>query len=297
MTLRRLGLAIGTLILIAAARPPQATFRAGVELVRLDLLAVRDGRPVVGLTRDDFEVLDNGVRQGIEHVSFEEVPIDVRLVIDGSRSVAGEKLGHLREAGGAFLLGLRPGDRAALITFAEQVRLAAATTDRLWTVQAALEGLRGTGSTSMFDALYSALMLPARPDARLLVLLFSDGLDNTSWLSQEDLLQVVRESDAVIYSVGVRRGGTPAPLPNDALLDRLAEQTGGRLFHADSSRRLPEIFARIVEEMTARYLLTFYPSGVEREGWHDLRIRLRNGRGDIIARRGYYVVPAAGRTR
>ena len=291
MTTRLLGLALGSLLVLPGARPPQVTFRAGIDMVRLDLLVVRGGRPVVGLTKDDFEVQDNGVGQEIDHVSFEEVPIDVRLVLDGSRSVAGERLGHLIEAGGAFLLGLRPGDRAALITFAEQVRLAAGMTDRLWTVQAALEGLRGAGSTSMFDALYSALMLPTRPDARQLVLLFSDGLDNTSWLSQEDVLQVVRESDAVIYSVGARRGDASAPLPNDALLNRLAEQTGGRLFHADSSRRLPEIFARIVEEMKARYLLTYYPRGVAREGWHDLRIRLRSGRGDIIARRGYHVAP------
>lgn len=294
MTTRRLGLALGALMASLAAGPPQATFRAGVDLVRLDLLVVRDGRPVVGLARDDFEVRDNGVDQEIEHVSFEEVPIDVHLVLDGSRSVAGEKLRHLIEAGGTFLLGLRAGDRAALITFAGHVRLAARMTDRLWTVQAALEGLRGVGSTSMLDALYSALLLPTRPDARQLVLLFSDGLDNTSWLSQENVLQVVRESDAVIYSVGVKRGDASAPLSNDALLERLAEQTGGRLFHADASRLLPEIFARIVEEMKARYLLTYYPRGVAHEGWHELRIRLRNGRGDVVARRGYHVVPRPG---
>jgi len=99
MTTPRIGLLLSLVIAATASRPPQVTFRASVDLVRVDLLVVRDGRPVVGLTRDDFEVQDNGVGQEIDQVSFEEVPIDVVLVFDASRSVAGEKLGHLVDSG------------------------------------------------------------------------------------------------------------------------------------------------------------------------------------------------------
>jgi Ca-activated chloride channel family protein len=286
---RRILLSLGVAVAAGVAVAGQATFRSGVDLVRVDLLVVRDGRPVTGLTPENFEVLDNGARQEIDRLSFEEVPIDVLLVLDNSRSVAGETLGHLLEAGHAFVDGLGPGDRAGLIGFSNLLHLQAEPTARLSLVHDALDVVHPSGSTSLLDALYAAAVLPGRPDARRLILLFSDGLDNTSWLSASDVTEVVRESDAVIYSVGVRgRNRLTAP-PNNALLESLAEDTGGRLFHADSSRGLRELFVRIVREMKARYLLTYYPRGVPRAGWHTLEIRLKGARGDVIARHGYDV--------
>jgi len=273
----------------AGALAGQARFRSGVDLVRVDLLVVRDGRPVPGLTAANFEVLDNGVRQDIDGLSFEEVPIDVLLVLDNSRSVAGEKIGHLVEAGHAFVDGLGPGDRAGLVGFSNLVHLQAEPTDRLALVHDALSAVRPSGSTSLLDALYAALVLPGRPDARRLILLFSDGLDNTSWLTAADVTQVALESDTVIYTVGLSRRVGPSAPPNNALLRSLAEGTGGRLFHADSSRGLRELFVQIVREMKGRYLLTYYPRGVSREGWHTLQVKLKIARGDLIARHGYYV--------
>jgi VWFA-related protein len=272
----------------ALATPQQPVFRSGVELVRVDVLVVRDGRPVTGLAADDFEVFDNDVRQEIDRLHFEEVPIDVLLVLDNSRSVAGEKLGYLVEAGRAFLDGLRPGDRAGLVGFSSLVHLRADLTDDLGRVRDALETVEPSGSTSLFDALYVSVMLPGRPDARRLILLFSDGLDNTSWL-KGTVTGVVRESDVVVYSVGIKRSDGVTERPNNELLESLAEDTGGRLFYADSSRRLRDVFVQVVQEMKARYLLTYYPQDVPREGWHTLRIRLTKGKGDIVARRGYFV--------
>ncbi len=272
----------------ALAFPHQAVFRSSVDLVRVDLLVVRDGRPVPGLTAQNFEVLDNGVRQEIERLYFEEVPIDVLLVLDNSSSVAGEKLGDLLKAGHAFLDGLRPGDRAGLVSFSSLVHLRADFTGDLDAVRRALDATTPSGSTSLLDALYVGVMLPGRADARRLVLLFSDGLDNTSVLGWQ-VLGVAGEADAVIYSVGIKRAGAVLEKPNNQLLQSLAEATGGRLFYADTSRRLSDVFAEIVQEMKARYLLTYYPRGVAGAGWHTLQIKLKNARGDLIARHGYYV--------
>lgn len=119
------------------------------------------------------------------------------------------------------------------------------------------------------------------------------------------MLQVVQQSDAVIYSVGLRRivapstgaqifhgptvvGSTISEIDN-RLLESLAEDSGGRLFFADSSERLRSVFERVLAEMRARYLLTYYPQGVTRAGWHSLQVRLKNRRGDVISRRGYFV--------
>lgn len=303
----RTSLVVGILLSATALASQRPIFKSRVDLVRVDLLVVRGGQPVAGLTADDFEVVDNGVPQDVERVSFEEAPIDVLLVFDNSRSVAGPRLLHLVEAGQAFLGGLGSGDRAGLLTFSQQMRLEAEITGNLPSLQRALDGLTAAGSTALLDAVYAAAMVPGRGEARQLILLFSDGIDNTSWLTTADVVKVVRESDAVIYSVSVktsdpaglsstptfvlpsRIGATPGPEPNTKLLETLATETGGRLFFAEASDRLRELFTRILHEMKVRYLLTYYPQGVEREGWHTLQIRLKKMSGEIITRRGYYV--------
>jgi len=79
---------------------------------------------------------------------------------------------------------------------------------------------------------------------------------------------------------------------SDRFLKRLAESSGGRTWSATSDRQLRELFTKALEEMRARYLLTYTPSGVARPGWHDVRVRLKNGRADITARPGYFVATA-----
>lgn len=303
MRIARLCTPVAILLTAGGLAAPQTTFRSGVDLVRVDLLVVKGNQPVAGLVADDFEVLDNGIRQEIHHFSFEEAPIDVLLVLDTSRSVSGPRLGHLVQAGRAFLGGLGRGDHAGLVSFSREVRLQADLTGDLASVDSAFERIEASGSTTLLDALYAATVLTVRAEARKLILLFSDGLDNSSWLSTDAVIKVMRGSDLVVYCVSVKSSGlmlrdfgptsgrawSAEPEPNAKLLRTLAEETGGRLFWADSSDRLRDVFVSIVAEMKARYLLTYYAQGVTRPGWHTLSIRLKNKTADVIARRGYYV--------
>ena len=288
----RVGRVVGLVVVLYAApvAERQPVFRATVDLVRLDLLAVHDGQPVVGLTADDFEVFDNGVRQQIERVLFEEVPIDIVLAFDTSLSVRGEKLDHLLEASHAFLRGLRTNDRMGLMTFDSRVRLRTQVTGALELVARHLYQVQAAGSTSLLDAVYWSLLLPMRAEGRQVVLLFSDGLDNTSWLERMDVLRVVQRSEAVIYAVGLRRKVVwPTSGVDNRLLENLAEESGGRLFFADSSDRLRPVFERVLAELRTRYLLTYYPRGVPRPGWHTLQVKLKSRPGDVITRRCYLV--------
>jgi VWFA-related protein len=245
---------------------------------------------VPNLTAADFEVRDNGVVQPIDHVSYAEVPLDVMLVLDTSRSVAGEKLRHLQEASHAFLAGLAPGDRAGLLTFNELVTLASDLTGDLTRVHGVIDGVRGDGATALHDAIHTALLWQARPEARPMVLVFSDGLDTISWLTPDQGSDTVRETAAVVYGVGIGPGDR-----EDHVLKRVAEATGGRLLDAGSSRRLQSVFVQILREMKARYLVSYYPRPAPIEGWHDVRVTVKRGRGDVIARRGYHVPPRASR--
>jgi uncharacterized protein YegL len=259
---------------------PQTTFRSGVEVVELDVSVMRGGAPVAGLTARDFALTDNGVAQDVESVTLEQLPLSVTLVLDTSQSVAGDRLRHLILAGEGLTAALRPDDRAALITFSHMVDLRVPMTGDFQSIRTALGTMTGSGATSLRDAVHLALQLQPRDRSRPLMLLFTDGHDTASWLTEDAVVDSARRSGVVMHAVRVE---------SDLLLDRLTQVSGGRTWSATSDRQLQELFTRALDEMRARYLLTYTPHGVRQPGWHELKVKLRNGGGDVTARRGYFV--------
>ena len=117
----RAAVAAGLAVLSFTAGAAQQTFRVSVDAVRVDVLVLDGNRPVGGLTAADFELSDSGVAQRIDAITFEDVPLSVMLALDASGSVRGAPLEHLKDAAAAVTGLLKPGDRAALLTFAEEV--------------------------------------------------------------------------------------------------------------------------------------------------------------------------------
>jgi VWFA-related protein len=155
----------------------------------------------------------------------------------------------------------------------------------------------------MLDALYAAIVLPGTR-TRSLVVLFSDGQDNLSWLDEAQVRQVAERSNALVEVVAIRprQGPGPSLLLAEGVavtpepeciraLRQIAEATGGRLWWAESSSQLVGAFAAIGAAMNERYVLRYEPQGVERPGWHRIQLRLRGRNGDVRARRGYWVGP------
>jgi VWFA-related protein len=264
---------------IEAARQP--AFTAKVESVRIDVLALDSGRPILGLKPADFEVVDNGVPQQVELVSFENIPLNVVLALDMSDSVAGERLEQLQDAGRAVLGGLSRGDQAAVVTFSNAVTLAAPLTADITLVRGALDEAWGVGATSLADGVYAAMMVGEADAGRALVIVFSDGVDTSSWLSDDRVLDSATRGDAVAYAVGVGANGS------SSFLRELASLTGGTAYNIDSTRDLRATFLRILDEFRHRYLVSYTPHGVGRNGWHRLDVRLKNRRATIKARPGY----------
>ena len=273
-------LIVAAVVAAQAVTPPQTTFRSGVEIVELDVSVMRGGAPVAGLTARDFALTDNGVPQDVESVTLERLPLSVTLVLDSSQSVAGDRLRHLVQAGEGLTAALRQDDRAALITFSHMVDLRVPMTGDFQSIRTALETMTGSGATSLRDAVQLALQLQPRDRSRPLMLLFTDGHDTASWLTEDAVVDSARRSGVVIHAVRVE---------SDALLDRLTQVSGGRTWSATSDRQLQELFTRALDEMRARYLLTYTPRGVRQPGWHELKVKLKNGGGDVTARRGYFV--------
>ena len=279
-----IGSCVAAAVLYATADAGSAsrqTFSSRVDAVRVDVLVTENGRPVQGLTTADFEVLDNGVRQRVDLASFEQIPLNVVLALDMSASLQGLRLGHLQTAGKRVLEGLKAGDRAALVAFSHVVAPTKALSEDLDRVRAALDQARGEGLTSLVDAAHAGMLLGESDVGRSLLIVFSDGVDTSSWLTADAVLDTARRGDVVVYSVEV--GERRASFPRD-----LSEVTGGRLFAIESTKDLTSAFANILDEFRMRYLVSYSPQGVDPGGWHRLEVRVRHRGVTVKARPGYF---------
>lgn len=154
-------------------------------------------------------------------------------------------------------------------------------------------------------------------DARPLVVVFSDGLDNRSWLTSRAVLTAAGRHEAVVYCVqvlprGVSRQGGLLEAPSGQLVPRdtsawsaeaghglrvpagrggflrsIADETGGRVFRVDHDRDLVSQFRRVLSEFRRRYVLSYVPEGVSATGWHDIEVRVKRRGAVVRARRGY----------
>jgi VWFA-related protein len=266
-----------------AARQQPPRFSSGVEAVRVDVLVTDHGTPVTGLTASDFEVRDDGVPQDVALVGYEEIQLNVVLVLDLSASVQGERLEQLRRASRALVQRLAPEDRAAILGFSHAVLLGSTLTRDHASLLSILDSAKPAGDTALVDAVYSGLIVGEQEPGRVLVVVFSDGLDISSWLTPTRVVDVANRSEAVVYAVSTQTDRPP-------FLEQVTAQTGGRLLRVET-RDLGSTFVRILNEFRERYLLTYTPRGVPRGGWHTLDVRVKGRRLTVKARRGYAASP------
>jgi VWFA-related protein len=281
--------------------PPVATFRASVDLVTLNAV-VRDqhGRVVTDLKRDDFEVLDSGIRRPITQFRAEGAAISVALLFDASGSMqVAAKIEDARRVARRFLSCLRIGlDELAVYSFDTRLRqlqpFAPYRDDA--SLERSLVGLSPFGMTSLNDAIAgTARELAARPNAHRAVIVLTDGVDNDSRLTAAEVSGIASSIDVPVYILAVvsplEHVGTATavssghPLPVGDLGD-LARWTGGRLYVTSGPEQETQAAREIADELRHQYLIAFEPAS--RPGWHPLEVRARNRRLLIRARSGYF---------
>ena len=258
----------------------QPVFRSKTEAVEVDVAVTRGGTTVAGLTADNFVVTDNGIVQDVKATLLAAEPLRLTLVLDVSKSVSGPRLASLIKASRAMVKALRSEDQASLITFSHRVTSVVPMGHDRSAINDAVASLSGDGATALRDAAYLGLVTASDDHSRALLLLFSDGLDTASFLTEDTVLESAKHSNAVVHAVHFRP---------DAFLGRLVQITGGQNWSAQSDRQLEELFGRVLDEMRARYLLTYSPSGSQKPGWHQIKVSLKGARGDVIAKQGYFV--------
>jgi len=258
------------------------TFSVSSEEVRVDVRVTVDGKITTDLKESDFEVYDNGVRQEIAYVKLQQhMPIDATLVFDLSRSVNGELLDNLKNAAAKLLDDFGERDRAGLITFNHEIHLGSPITGDLARIREALDQKRPFGNSSLIDAGYSGLMLAESGSELPLIIIFSDGLDTSSWLTADSVLATAKRIDSVVYAISSRRR------PEKTFLADLTKLTGGNLYEVEFNDDLAIVFLSALEEFRSRYLIAYTPRGVPDNGWHELEVRVNHRSAKIHTRPGY----------
>jgi VWFA-related protein len=274
------GIALG----LAQESQKEPLFRTHADRVRVDVLVTANDGVVTGLSADDFRLLDNRVPQRLELLD-RSGPVWLILVLDVSQSVDGEKLSRLREGCEAAVNHLEAGDQAALLTFAEEVSVAAPLSPRVDALLSALRTVPAGGRTALYDAVFTAVALVSRATTRILIVVFSDGQDTMSVLEPASVRDIVRTGNAVLYGVLT---DVPADRQHSRWLNDVSRDTGGRTLVAGAPEKLSRVFLRILAEFRGRYVLTYVPTGVGRDdGWHEIDVLLRNTHGKLTTRRGY----------
>jgi VWFA-related protein len=260
-------------------------FSTGTEVVRLDVAAIRDGKPVAGLHAADFEVRDNGVVQTVEVIGdadgSPDKPVDAVLALDVSDSVRGESLVQLKAAAHGFVDLLRPEDSFSLLTFSSRVRLVVSPSDSRAHAHEVIETTRAQLTTALYDAAFAAVVVPDARRGHPLALVLSDGEDRGSWLKGEQVLRAAEGEELVVHVVFTGTRGNQPPFLSD-----LAATTGGQVWRADYGQ-LRDVLRSAVEEFRSRYTLRYERKGVKRAGWHELDIRVRQPGIKVRARNGY----------
>ncbi|MCA1567112.1 MAG: VWA domain-containing protein [Acidobacteria bacterium] len=283
--------------------------------VRLNVIVSDESKGVVGdLRPEDFRVEEDGVPQTITHFAREESPVSYTLVVDNSGSLRGV-LDHILRACAALVSANRPGDETSLTRFvgSDQITVPQDFTAEQWRLIRGLESMYVEGGqTAVVDAVYlSAERVAARRTdeggRRRALVLLTDGEDRSSYFKQSDLQKLLRSHDVQVFVIGVVSvlgkgevlfGKSPRDKAT-ALLNNLAQETGGRAFFPKNVKEMQEAVAEIARDLRTQYAISYHTSKANRDGkFRKIQVKLSEaaggGKRTVHARSGYFAPGAKG---
>lgn len=291
--------------------PIAATFRSSARMVLVPVSVTDNyGKTIQGLRAQDFRIFDDQAPQQITSFTYEDAPCSVGLVLDTSGSMR-SALGMAKDGAQALVSASNPGDEFLLLTVSTKPEAGAEfTTDGADFAKTLAITQPGTGLTALIDTVYLGLnqMHKAQRPRRALVVL-SDGMDNHSRYSKSQLLAIALEADVQIYTIimdglggGMSTGTVPfrpsmiakpgdrgPQLEGPALLETLADKTGGLHFHAHTAAQAKEAMAKVGEALRNEYVIGYQPADSGTSGkLHRIRVTSTVPKVYIHARNGYY---------
>ncbi len=302
--LRAAVLVAASVALAGAQQPPirdTHPFRSGIDIISVNA-TVRDqsGRLVSGLDRDAFEIYEDGERQPIAQFTNERVPVSLGLLLDVSDSMFGRRIADARAAVERFLFDLLdPGDEYFVMAFNHRPRPLTSWTSTPDVVRHAIDGVRPSGGTAIYDAVLASLPLfDKRSRQRGALVIISDGADTASDASVRSVHAALVRSEPFVYAVAIDSADRKAinTRVNPSALQEITDDSGGRTEVVHDSSELDDATARIADELNHQYLLG-YASTHGRDGqFHTIRVRIRGEDYRVRARNGY-IAPDSPRSR
>lgn len=303
-------------------KPPprdEEPIRLHTTLVQVPVVvSERGGRYVSDLTREDFTILEDGVKQNIELFGSVEEPFSAAILLDSSGST-GAALDQIKAAALAFIENLRPQDRVMVVAFNDSVEILSELTGDRAKLVSAVESIKSGDFTQVYEAVYSAVWEKLNDvTGRKAVIVFTDGIDTaSSEISAEDTLDAVIESeDIIVYPIryatredverkmerrireSLRSSGRDAVEKKleqsrreldrtyrsaDEYLQQLADTSGGIVERADRLGDLKSALGRIAEELRHQYLIGYYPTNKQKDD-HSRKITVRVSRSAVLVR-------------
>ena len=260
------------------------------------------GRYVSGLGKNAFTVLDEKKPQEITFFSDDDAPVSVGVLFDVSGSMSGDKIKRSRDALSKFIQTSHNMDEYFLIAFNSRAQLLLDKTRDGNAVLDKLTFVQTRNNTALYDACYLGVEKVQRgTHPKRALLLISDGQDNNSRYTFNELRRLLKESDVVLYGIGILSGsdaGSQMGMEGQGILDELASVSGGKAFFPRSNAEMDDIFEQIALELRHQYSIGYKPVNFTNDGrWHRIKVKVSPPRGlprlFVRSKEGYYAVTSS----
>jgi Ca-activated chloride channel homolog len=286
-------------IILAVAAVGVVSAQIQVNVVQVPLLVTvsdNKGQLITGLTKENFRVFENQKAQKIDAFSRElDRPLSIALLVDTSSSVYKQLEFERSAAKDFFSEVVKPRkDRAAVIGFSNDAQLMTDFTYDQEQLGAGLKKLEAGGGSAVYDAVYKTVkqkLAGEAGDRRRLIILISDGYDNSSDYSLDEATEMAQKHDVVIFAISVNKMSNASgseKKDGDKTIKHLVTETGGKAYFPEKLTELGVEFRKIEQELRSQYLLSYTPQGLFDGAFRKIRVELTDKKFKAHTRSGYY---------
>ena len=278
-------------VLAGASQP---TFRAGVDLVTFGVTVVdRKGNLVTDLTRDDFEIIEEGHRQAVSLFTRglgagEGPATHLGLMLDTSGSMEND-LKLARSAAIKFLNMVPEAHDITLVDFDTEVRVTRYPQLDFARLVERIRMRKADGWTALYDALGVYLDGASDQDGRVVLVMYTDGADSRSLLRFDELMTMLKASQVTVYAVGLLENTGRMRAELSMRLQQIVEATGGQAFFPAALKDLDAAYEKVLAEIKAQYQLGYTSANAAQDGnWRKVEIKVKRPDVKIRSRKGYF---------
>ena len=252
-------------------------------------------RLVTGLEKENFQLFEGSAGQEIKTFSSEDAPVSLGVIFDSSGSMS-SKMDRAKDAVVEFFKTANPQDEFFMITFSDEPEVVSDFTSSVDEIQGKLVFTVPRRRTALLDAIYMGVTKMRQAKyAKKALLIISDGGDNHSRYTENEIKALVKEADVMVYAIGIydRYFQTQEERLGPELLGQIAELSGGRAFTVENPNDLADVATKIGIELRNQYVLGYRPQNGLRDGkWRKIKVKLLPPKGlpplKVYARTGYY---------